>query len=77
VVARNIRCTVVAVTFSDEHRMSRGALGRDILPGADPYVAQLIRKLQDEVREERRLQALVRTRQRFEIRDALDSFTTN
>jgi hypothetical protein len=77
VVARNIRCTVVAVTVSDEHRMSRGALARDILPGADPYVAQLIRKLQDEVREERRLQALVRARQRFEIRNALDSFTTN
>ena len=76
-VARNIRCTVVAVAVSDELRMSRGALARDILPGADPYVAQLIRKLQDEVREERRLQALVRTRQRFAIRDALDSFTTN
>jgi hypothetical protein len=78
VVARNrIRCTVVAVAVSDEHLISRGALARDILPGADPYVAQLIRKLQDEVREERRLQSLVRTRQRFEIGDVLDSFTTN
>jgi hypothetical protein len=76
-VARNIRCTVVAITVSDEHRMSRGVLARNILPGADPYVAQLIQKLQDEVREERRLQSLVRTRQRFEIGDVLDSFTKN
>jgi hypothetical protein len=76
-VARNIRCTVVAVSISEENRLSRGALARDILPGADPYVAQLIRKLQDEVREERRLQSLVRTRQRFAIDGVLDSFTTN
>jgi hypothetical protein len=60
------------------------------LPGADPYVAQLIRKLQDEVREERRMQSLVRhcqprakdsaaiaTQSRFAIGDALDSFTAN
>jgi len=60
------------------------------MPGADPYVAQLIRKLQDEVREERRLQSLVRhyrpgivevdhngPRRRFEIGDALDSFAGN
>jgi hypothetical protein len=76
-VARNIRCTVVAVTVSDEHCTTRGALARDILPGADPYVAQLIRKLQDEVREERRLQTLVHTRQRFQVVDASDSFRTN
>jgi hypothetical protein len=76
-VARNIRCTVVAVTVSDEPCPARGALARDILPGADPYVAQLIRKLQDEVREERRLQALVRSRRRFAIGDVLDSFTSN
>jgi hypothetical protein len=52
-------------------------LARDILPGADPYVAQLIRKLQDEVREERRLQSLVRTRSRFAIGDVMDSFAGN
>jgi hypothetical protein len=73
-----------------ERWTSRGALARDILPGADPYVAQLIRKLQDEVRAERRLQSLVRhyrpgavgeaprsPRRRFEIGDALDSFAGN
>jgi hypothetical protein len=31
-----------------------------VLPWADPYVAQLIEKLQNEVREERRLQSRVR-----------------
>jgi hypothetical protein len=90
VVARNrIRCTVVAVAVSNDHCTSRGALARDILPGADPYVAQLIRKLQDEVREERRLQSLVRryrpgrgeaaprSRERFEFGDVLDSFAGN
>lgn len=48
------------------------------MPGADPYVAQLIRKLQDEVREERRLQSRVRHYQpRFEFGDTLDSFAAN
>ena len=68
----------------------RGALAREIMPGADPYVAQLIRKLQDEVREERRLQSLVRRRRssllatsahsaqtRFDIGDAFDRFGEN
>jgi hypothetical protein len=78
VVARNrIRCTVVAVTVSADRVSDRGALARDILPGADPYVAQLIRKLQDEVREERRLQSLVRSRSRFVIGDVLDSYAGN
>ena len=90
-VARNrIRCTVVAVSVSGDRWTSRGALARDIMPGADPYVAQLIQKLQDEVREERRLQSLVRhyrpsaveaahtsPLRRFEIGDALDSFAGN
>jgi hypothetical protein len=76
VVARNrIRCTVVAVAVSGDRWAARGALARDILPEADPYVAQLIRKLQDEVREERRLQSRVRHYQpRFEFGDTLDSF---
>ena len=77
-VARNrIRCTVVAVSVPVDRLTSRGALARDILPGADPYVAQLIRKLQEEVREERRLQSLVRSRRRFEMSDVLDSFAGN
>jgi hypothetical protein len=78
VVARSrVRCTVVAVSVSTNAICSRGALARDILPGADPYVAMLIRKLQDEVREERRLRSLVRSRRRFEARDLLDSFAEN
>lgn len=89
-VARNrIRCTVVAVRVSGEPWTSRGALAREIMPGADPYVAQLIRKLQDEVRAERRLRALVRhnsrpsdgeslrAERRFDIGDALDRFAEN
>jgi len=60
-VARNqIRCTVVAVPVSADHWTSRGAIAQDLLPWADPYVAQLIRNLQDEVREERRMQSFVR-----------------
>ena len=58
VAFNRIRCTVVSVP---EHGgMTRGALARDVLPWADPYVAQLIKKLQDEVRTERKLQSRVR-----------------
>ncbi|MEX2317704.1 MAG: hypothetical protein WD669_11170 [Pirellulales bacterium] len=60
-VARNrIRCLVVAVPTSTDRFTSRGVLARDVLPWADPYVAGLIKKLQDEVRRERRFQSLVR-----------------
>jgi hypothetical protein len=55
-----IRCAVVAVGVAPEHSLSPGAIARDVLPWADPYVAQLIKNLQDEVRHERRLQALMR-----------------
>lgn len=55
-----IRSTVVKVSGVESGRMSRGALAREVLPWADPYVAQLIEKLQREVREERRLQSHVR-----------------
>jgi hypothetical protein len=59
-VARNrIHCSVVAVPVRMDGSMSSGALARDVLPWADPYVAQLIRKLQDEVRQERRTQVMV------------------
>jgi hypothetical protein len=43
-----------------EARLSCGALARDVLPWADPYVAQLIRKLQEEVRQQRRMELLAR-----------------
>ena len=60
-VARNrVRCAVVAVPVMTDCCSSRGALARDLLPWADPYVAQLIRNLQNEVREERRMHSLVR-----------------
>ncbi len=72
-VARNrIRCTVVAVPASSQTGMTRGALARDVLPWADPYVAQLIKNLQDEVRSERRMRSLVR-RYRTELLDAFTS----
>jgi hypothetical protein len=58
-VARNrIRSTVVRV--ATDPCISRGALARDVLPWADPYVAQLIKNLQDEVRFERRLRSAMR-----------------
>ena len=60
-VARNsIRCTVVAVPVSPDRCLSGGAMARDLLPWADPYVALLIKNLQDEVRQERRLRSLAR-----------------
>jgi hypothetical protein len=59
-VARNsIRCTVVAVPVSPNRCLSRGVMAQDLLPWADPYVAQLIKNLQDEVRQERRMRSLV------------------
>jgi hypothetical protein len=60
-VAHNrIHCQVVAIESHTEPSVSRGALARDVLPWADPYVAQLIKKLQDEVRFERRLRSVLR-----------------
>jgi hypothetical protein len=67
-VARTrVRCVVVAVSSTPE----RGAIARDLLPWADPYVAGLIKKLQDEVREERRMRSLVRHR-RMTLTDAVE-----
>src|SRR6476659_6315358 len=74
-VAHNrIRCLVVSVPVSSDRLNSSGALARDVLPWADPYVAGLIKKLQDEVRQERRLQSLVR-RYRPMTADLADSAT--
>jgi hypothetical protein len=63
-VARNqnrIRCIVVSVPVTPDRINNRGALSREVLPWADPYVAGLIKKLQDEVRAERLHQSLVRS----------------
>jgi hypothetical protein len=51
---------VVSVPTTPDRVSSRGALSRELLPWADPYVAGLIKKLQDEVRRERRFQSLIR-----------------
>jgi len=85
VAFNRVHCTVVAVPIS-EFAVSRGALTREVLPWADPYVAQLIKNLQDEVRQERRSQSTVRhyrptttvmtdarlSRSRFEIGSGCD-----
>ena len=75
-VARNrIRTTIVSVPATEDCRVGHrraavdgGALARDVLPWADPNVAQLIRKLQDEVRFERRLQSVMRRRALVSVR---------
>jgi hypothetical protein len=72
-----IRCVVVAVPDETELLEARGALAHDLVPGADPYVAQLIQRLQDEVRRERRNEQLNRRsgtltrRPRFEQQDLI------
>ena len=62
VAFNRVHCTVVAVTELQKSGMSRGAIVRDVLPWADPYVTQLIKKLQDEVRTERAEQSHNRIR---------------
>jgi hypothetical protein len=53
---KRIHCVVIAVPADADLLAERGALAHELVPGADPYVAQLIRRLQDEVREERRME---------------------
>jgi hypothetical protein len=60
VAFNRVRCTVLAVSELQRAGMTRGAIVRDVLPWADPYVAQLIKKLQEEVRLERREHSRVR-----------------
>jgi hypothetical protein len=55
---KRVRCIVVRVPVEADFFTERGALAHDVVPGADPYVAQLIRNLQDEVRYERRIEQL-------------------
>lgn len=75
---KRIHCVVIAVPAEADLVASRGALAHEIVPGADPYVAQLIRRLQDEVRHERRKEQLSRragclTKQaRFESSELVD-----
>jgi hypothetical protein len=64
-----IRCAVVAVPGLADRCSGRGALARDLVPWADPYVMQLIRKLQDEVRQEQEDRVQLRRRR---LLDALE-----
>lgn len=60
VAFNRVKVTVLAVSEIqriERGSISRGAIAREVPPWADPYVAQLIRKLQDEVRAERQQQA--------------------
>jgi hypothetical protein len=59
VASNRIHCTVIAVEVRPVRCSSRGVV-RDLLPWADPYVAQLIRNLQNEVRQERQKLSCVR-----------------
>lgn len=68
----SVRCTVVSVPVSQAHRLGRGAIARDLLPWADPYVLQLIRKLQEEVRLERQERRRLR-RQELSVAWEIDS----
>lgn len=55
---KRIHCVVIAVPTEADLFAERGALAHELVPGADPYVAQLIQRLQDEVRHERRMEQL-------------------
>jgi hypothetical protein len=59
VASNRIRCTVIAVEVLPDRCSSRSGV-KDLLPWADPYVAQLIRNLQNEVRQERQKLSRVR-----------------
>jgi hypothetical protein len=85
---KKIRCVVLAVSEDNEGWTSRGAMVQELVPGADPYVALLIKRLQEEVRQERRAEELQRrerlmaaiepaasspaTKPRFEERQLID-----
>src|SRR5262249_14492212 len=57
---KRIRCVVLSVPVDAGAWTARGAMVQELVPGADPYVAQLIRRLQEEVREERHAAAVER-----------------
>ncbi|QDU90798.1 hypothetical protein Pla175_42110 [Pirellulimonas nuda] len=68
-----IRCTVVSMpteTVSMPNATQPRFRPSDLLPWADPYIASLVHKLQNEVREERRDSRL---RQRLSAQPAFSS----
>lgn len=54
VAFNRVCCTVLAVSEIQRGGVVRATSVRDLLPLADPYVAQLIKNLQEEVRAERK-----------------------
>jgi hypothetical protein len=72
VAPRKIRCLVIEVP-SEMAAMSPRTRARfrpsQLVPWADPYIASLVHKLQNEVRHERRggCAALARTRERLDL----------
>lgn len=70
----NIRCTVVSMSADSEGSLANAQprfRPSDLLPWADPYIASLVHKLQNEVREERRDSRL---RQRVNAQPAYSSY---
>lgn len=56
--SREVRCQVVVLPAEFDqmsHEEKRTTRPSELVPWADPYIASLVHKLQDEVREERRL----------------------
>ena len=47
VAFNRVRCTVIAVSQLDNACLSRGAIAREVLPWADPYIAQLRRVIRE------------------------------
>ena len=72
VAPRKVRCLVIEVP-AEMAALSPQARGRfrpsQLLPWADPYIAGLVRKLQDDVRYERRSQyaAITRNSERLDL----------
>jgi len=62
---KKIFCTIVRVAENGERNQSHSnrfsTRPSRLLPWADPYIAKLVRNLQDEVRSERGVEAILRT----------------
>ena len=60
---KKIFCTVVRIPAVEEGALSASdrfsTRPSDLLPWADPYIARLVHRLQDEVRSERRVESVV------------------
>jgi hypothetical protein len=52
VTTTHLRCQVLEVSHQDHWPGRRGAWPRDLLPWADPYIARLIRRLEERFHDE-------------------------